>query len=107
MNLEVRYQATSYVFTYTLVEYNLPVTISSATITIKDENGAIVNEYEAEGMTINGNVATFDADLSSLEISMNNVAEFVINGVYHTRLYDIVRTRARPQARQKVVARQP
>jgi hypothetical protein len=91
MNLEARYQATSYIFTYELIESNLPVNITTAVITIKDDSGNIVNSYEDQGMTINGNVATFDADLSSMDISMNNIAEMVINGTYHTRLYDIVR----------------
>jgi hypothetical protein len=91
MNLEARYTATSYIFTYELIDSNLPVDITTATITIRDNAGGIVNSYESQSMTISDNTATFDADLSSLEISANNVAEMVINGVYHARLYDVVK----------------
>ena len=91
MNLEVRYTASSYIFTYELIQNNLPVAISTATITIKDNTGSVVGVYDGVSMSISSNVATYDADLSDLDISMNNVVEFVINGVYHTRLFDVVR----------------
>jgi hypothetical protein len=87
MNLEVRYGDTAHVFSYSKVEKNQAVNITTATITITDRQGS---ELQAEtNMTISGNTASYTWDSSDQEIDCNYIAIMKIDGVYINRFFDI------------------
>lgn len=95
MNLEVQDKTTSFTFTYSKVENNLPVNISTASIIIYDNAGAtLVNNVVLAPVT---NTAThtvnfsIDPDNGTWTIDRNFKAEFTIDGQLIPQLFNVVK----------------
>jgi hypothetical protein len=86
MNIEVKVDST-HTFTYTKVEKNTAVSISTATIAITDAAGKEI--LAATGMTISGNVATYNWDSTGQDIGSNYIVNYVIDSECINRFFDI------------------
>lgn len=91
MNIEIKEDAT-YTFSFTKYENDTESNISAATISTKTADGTEI--LASTAMTISTTTATYALDTSAstvYSVARNFRAEFIIDGVTHIRLFDIVR----------------
>jgi hypothetical protein len=86
MNLEIQKDST-YTFTYTKVNKNLPVNISTATIEITEANGDEV--LASTSMTVTDNIASYAWDSTDIDVGCNYIAKMTIDSDIIPRFFDI------------------